>query len=399
MREDIEQAILRNEKRPMAERMSNRAIAVEVGCNESSVRRARQRMIVSGQIKNDHGFDSFFGLPASAIQQRGRTVRLEDGSYEKVTYKPGAVEAMAASRLGYEEVERVLDRVSSPAFTPAPGPVDPTAPRTRVVCLSDWQLGKTDYRGGTPETVARIHGALQRIAQDLAGKGGVEELIVADCGDVCEGFWNVASQAQTNDLSLTDQIRTAQRLMAEAIRLLAPLCCRMVFVSVPSNHCQVRVKPGKGQRANAPDDDFGLLVADTLQAICEGRDGLGHVSFVRPEKWEEALTVRTADGTGVGFCHGHTAGSESRVPQWFAEMAFGHRSGLHDARILVHGHWHHAKFLTVGDGREVVGCPTMDNGSSWFANVSGQSEEPAILTFGVVAGHVEGWRLWRAEPV
>lgn len=399
MREDIEQAILRNEKRPSTERLSNRAIAVEVGCNESSVRRARQRMIVSGQIKNDRSFDPFFGLPASAIQQRGRTVRLEDGSYEKVTYKPGAVEAMAASRLGYAEVERVLDRVASPAFTARPGPVDPTAPRTRVVCLSDFQVGKTDYRGGTPELVARVHCVLQRIAEDLAGRGGVEELVVADCGDVCEGFWNVASQAQTNDLSLTDQIRTAQRLLAEAIRLFAPLCRRLLFVSVPSNHCQVRVKAGKGMRANAPDDDFGLLIADTLQAICEGRDGLEHVEFARPEKWEEALTVTTADGTGVGFCHGHTAGSEANVPRWFAEMAFGHRSGLHDARVLVHGHWHHAKFLTVGDGREVVGCPTMDSGSSWFANVSGQSEEPAVLTFGVVAGHVEGWRLWRAEPV
>ena len=204
----------------------------------------------------------------------------------------------------------------------------------------------------------------------------------------------MASQAQTNDLSLTDQIRTVQRLYAEAVKLLAPLCESLVYVAVPSNHCAVRTGPGKNSRANAPDDDFGIMISKNIEDIVADREGFEHVTFFRPEKWEEAVTVQASDGTHVGFTHGHLAGSQSKVPRWFRDLAFGRRSGLYDARILVHGHWHNFAVQQAGDARWIISCPSADRGSDWWTNISGDSTRPAILTFEARSGNAQNWRLW-----
>lgn len=248
--------------------------------------------------------------------------------------------------------------------------------------------------GGTEDTVRLVRRALHDIATDLAGPAPYQRIILADVGDSTEGFWNVASQAQTNDLSLTDQIRTVQRLYAEAVRLLAPLCESLYYVAVPSNHCAVRTGMGKNSRANAPDDDFGILISKNIEDVIEDRPGFEHVKFFRPEKWEEAVTVDAADGTRIGFTHGHLAGSQSRVPSWFRDLAFGRRSGLYDARILVHGHWHTFAVSQAGDARWIISCPSADRGSDWWTNLSGDSTRPAILTFEARDGNASAWELY-----
>lgn len=248
--------------------------------------------------------------------------------------------------------------------------------------------------GGTEDTVRLVRRALHDIANNLAGPKRWKRIIVADVGDSTEGFWNVASQAQTNDLSLTDQIRTVQRLYAEAVKLLAPLCDSLVYVAVPSNHCAVRTGPGKNSRANAPDDDFGIMISKNIEDIVADREGFEHVTFSRPEKWEEAVTVQASDGTHIGFTHGHLAGSQSKVPGWFRDLAFGRRSGLYDARILVHGHWHNFAVQQAGDARWIISCPSADRGSDWWTNISGDSTRPAILTFEARSGNAQNWRLW-----
>lgn len=248
--------------------------------------------------------------------------------------------------------------------------------------------------GGTEDTVRLVRRALHDIASNLSGPSPYRRIILADVGDSTEGFWNVASQAQTNDLSLTDQIRTVQRLYAEAVRLLAPLCESLYYVAVPSNHCAVRTGLGKNSRANAPDDDFGIMISKNIEDVVEDRPGFEHVTFHRPEKWEEAVTVDAADGTRIGFTHGHLAGSQSKVPTWFRDLAFGRRSGLYDARILVHGHWHNFGVRQVGDARWIISCPSADRGSDWWTNISGDSTRPAILTFEARDGNASGWELY-----
>lgn len=384
----LDEAILSNDALPERERKTNIDLAEEFNTSEATVRRHRRALKRKG--RDDLDRDAFFDLPVGAITKRGKTVRLADGSYEKIEYRPGAVEMEEAKRLSYEDLEPVF---REPVLA-RPGALTRPREATPVVCLADFQVGKVSQGGGTEDTIRLVRRALHDIAHDLNGPAQYRRIILADVGDSTEGFWNVASQAQTNDLSLTDQIRTVQRLYAEAVRLLAPLCESLYYVAVPSNHCAVRTGMGKNSRANAPDDDFGIMISKNIEDILEDRPGFEHVTFHRPEKWEEAVTVAAADGTRIGFTHGHLAGSQSKVPGWFKDLAFGHRSGLYDARILVHGHWHNFGVRQVGDARWIISCPSADRGSDWWTNLSGDSTKPAILTFEARGGNASSWELY-----
>ena len=384
----LDEAILANEALPERERKTNTDLAEEFNTSEATVRRHKRALKRKGRDELDR--DAFFDLPVGAITKRGKTVRLADGSYEKVEYRPGAVEMEEAKRLAYEDLEPVF---REPVLA-RPSAIAQAREATPIVCLADFQIGAVQSGGGTADTVRLVRRALHDIANDLNGPAQYKRIILADVGDSTEGFWNVASQAQTNDLSLTDQIRTVQRLYAEAVRLLAPLCESLYYVAVPSNHCAVRTGMGKNRRANAPDDDFGILISKNIEDILEDRPGFEHVEFFRPEKWEEAVTVDAADGTRIGFTHGHLAGSQSKVPGWFRDLAFGRRSGLYDARILVHGHWHNFGVRQVGDARWIISCPSADRGSDWWTNISGDSTRPAILTFEAQGGNASSWELY-----
>lgn len=384
----LEEAIIANDALPERERKTNLDLADEFNTSEATVRRRRRAL--KRRSKADLTRDEFFDLPVGAITKRGKTVRLADGSYEKVEYRPGAVEMEEAKRLSWED----LGPVFAEPYIPPASALTEAREETPIVCLADFQVGKVASGGGTEDTVRLVRRALGDIAHHLAGPRRWKRIILADVGDSTEGFWNVASQAQTNDLSLTDQIRTVQRLYAEAVKLLAPLCDSLVYVAVPSNHCAVRTGPGKNSRANAPDDDFGIMISKNIEDIVADREGFEHVTFFRPEKWEEAVTVQASDGTHIGFTHGHLAGSQSKVPGWFRDLAFGRRSGLYDARILVHGHWHNFAVQQAGDARWIISCPSADRGSDWWTNISGDSTRPAILTFEARSGNAQNWRLW-----
>ena len=383
----LDEAIIENDLLPEEQRASNVELAERFNVSEASVRRHRAKLKRRGAP--DMGHDAFFNdVPVDAILQRGKTIRLPDGSYEKITWKPGDSERVEARRLSYEDLAHIFHE----PILPRPTKVSDTS--TKIVCLADLQVGKRQSGGGTEDTIRLVRKAIKDIADDIRFRGPYKRIILADVGDSTEGFWNVASQAQTNDLSLTDQIRTVQRLYAEGLQTLAPLCESLYYVAVPSNHCAVRTGPGKNSRANAPDDDFGIMISKNIEDIIEGRPGFEHVKFFRPEKWEEAVTVDAADGTRIGFTHGHLAGQQSKVPSWFRDLAFGRRSGLYDARILVHGHWHNFAVSQAGDARWIISCPSADRGSDWWTNLSGDSTRPAILTFEAQGGNASSWELY-----
>lgn len=385
----LDEAIIENDLLPEDQRLTNVELAEKFNTSEASVRRHRAKLKRRGAP--DMGHDAFFNdVPVDAIVQRGKTIRLPDGSYEKITWKPGAVEMAEAKHLSFED----LDSVFREPLISKPAPIVKDDEDTLVVCLADFQCGKVAQGGGTEDTIRLVRRAIHDIADDIRFRDPYKRIILADVGDSTEGFWNVASQAQTNDLSLTDQIRTVQRLYAEALQALTPLCSSLYYVAVPSNHCAVRTGPGKNSRANAPDDDFGIMISKNIEDIIAGRPGYEHVKFFRPEKWEEAVTVDAADGTRIGFTHGHLAGQQSKVPSWFRDLAFGRRSGLYDARILVHGHWHNFAVSQAGDARWIISCPSADRGSDWWTNLSGDSTKPAILTFEAQGGNASSWELY-----
>lgn len=380
----LDEAILENDALPQHQRRTNQAIADEYGTSEAAVRRHRKALKRRSEMGKG-GVDEYFGVPVEAITARGKTVRLADGSYEKITYKPGVAERGEVQARRFEDL--------APIFAePAAACEEVSSPSTLVTVVSDLQIGKTDRSGGTEETVRRVRGAVARIADWAAGR--YRRLILVDCGDSTEGFSNTVSQAQTNDLPLTYQIRTAQALLADTLRALAPTAPEVTYVAVPSNHCQVRTGIGRSNRASFPGDDYGLLIADNIRQIIAGRPGYEHVQFEVPEKRLESLTVRAADGTVMGVTHGHAAGSKSRVADWFRGQAFGCVAGMQDARVLLHGHWHSFSVQTVGDNRQIICAPTMDPGSSWFQNAAGESSLPRLLTFELGGGASSAWHLW-----
>lgn len=379
----LDEAIIANDSLPQHQRRTNQAIADEYNTSEAAVRRHRKAL----KRRSEHqqqGADAYFGVPTEAITARGKTVRLPDGSYEKITWRPGAAERAEVKRLSYDDI--------APLFAEKPAP-RPDRPRsgTLVVVISDMQIGKTDARGGTTETVRAIRSAVNRIA-DVAAS--YDEVILVDCGDSVENFTNTTSQAQTCDMGLVEQIRTAQAVLADAVRLIAGACPTVTYVAVPSNHCQVRTGIGRSNRANIAADDYGLLIQSNIQMAMEGRPGFEGVTFLMPSPHLESLTVRAQDGTIMGVTHGHAAGSKSRVADWFRGQAFGCVAGMQNARVLLHGHWHSFSVQTVGDSRQIICAPTVDPGSSWFQNASGESSNPALLTFELGGGTSSGWRLW-----
>lgn len=380
----LDEAILANDALPQHQRRTNQAIADEYGTSEAAVRRHRKALKRRSEMSKG-GVDEYFGVPVEAITARGKTVRLADGSYEKITYRPGVVERGEVQAKRFEDL--------APIFAKPVPPAPEVKPQsTIVVVASDLQIGKTDRGGGTEETVRRVRANVARIAGHVAGQ--YRKVILVDCGDSVEGFSNTVSQAQTNDLPLTYQIRTVQALLADALRALAPTAPEVTYVAVPSNHCQVRTGVGRSNRASFPGDDYGLLIADNIRQIVAGRPGYEHVQFETPEKRLESLTVRAADGTVMGVTHGHAAGSKSRVADWFRGQSFGCVAGMQHARVLLHGHWHSFSVQTVGDSRQIVCAPTVDPGSSWFQNASGDSSTPSLLTFELGGGTSSGWRLW-----
>lgn len=380
----LDEAILENDALPQHQRRTNQAIADEYGTSEAAVRRHRKALKRRSEMGNG-GVDEYFGVPVEAITARGKTVRLADGSYEKITYKPGVVERGEVQAKRFEDLAPIFAEPASPA-------PEVKSQSTIVVVMSDLQIGKTDRGGGTEETVRRVRAAVSRIVDHVACR--YRKVILVDCGDSVEGFSNTVSQAQTNDLPLTYQIRTVQALLADTLRALVPAAPEVTYVAVPSNHCQVRTGVGRRNRASFPGDDYGLLIADNIRQIVTGRPGCEHVQFETPERRLESLTVRAADGTAMGVTHGHAAGSKNRVADWFRGQAFGCVAGMQDARVLLHGHWHSFSVQTVGDSRQIICAPTADPGSSWFQNASGESSRPALLTFELGAGTASAWRLW-----
>lgn len=386
----LDEAIIANDQLPEQQRESNVKLGARFNVSEAAVRRHR-RAIRRRNNQADTQTDAFFGVPTQAITSRGKTIRLNDGSYEKITYIPGAAEREEAKRLSYQDLAPIL---ANPATPPSWAPARPA---TLAVVLSDLQIGKTGSRGGTPDTLRRLDNILGQIT-DHCARRRYQEILLIDAGDICEGFDNTVSQSQTNDLDLTTQIRTAQAVMAKALKALAGHAPDITYAAVPSNHCQLRKGIGRGQRVGKPSNDWGLLIQDNIRMAVEGREGYEHVKFKAPNEWEESLTITTVDCTRMGVTHGHVCGSKDRVADWFRNQAFGHVAGLHRATILLHGHWHNFSITTLGNNHQIISAPTCDPGSDWFRNQAGDSSQPCALTFELAADSSSAWTLWSELP-
>lgn len=256
-------------------------------------------------------------------------------------------------------------------------PVKPAGESTLVVAWADTQVGKVGQRGGTPELVERLERKRAALAAHIKTRK-LTDFVFVDVGDAIEGFENVASQMFTNDLSLPQQIDLSAVEMWKTLELLAGFG-EVGAVAVPSNHGAWR--SGK-QSLGRPSDDWGLAIQQRLlhESVLIGLP----ISFHQPDTWDESVSVNVR-GTVLGVHHGHQSACD-QMPKWWAGQQHGAQATA-DADILLTGHYHHLRVLPTGRSQRTgkskwwLQAPTLDNGSDWFRNKSGDDSDPGLLVF------------------
>ena len=250
----------------------------------------------------------------------------------------------------------------------ATGPID-----TKVINLADFQVSKVDVLGGTLELLERSEQSLAAIVAEVKADKP-RKIILVDNGDSTEGFESSPNAERTNDLSQTKQIRVWRRIFMRWINELVPLVSELEVVSVPSNHCRVRC--GKAVLGD-PLDDWGIeVLSQVADILAVNPAAYGHVSCTVPNEYEEHVLIPLGGGRWVGFEHGHQASKPDGIADHLKKNG---RAGIGQADYIFVGHFHHLRRQAFGHRQVFWICPTMDNGSSWFAP-SGEVSDPGVLT-------------------
>lgn len=350
---------------------------------------------------------SKLGVSPEAVTPYRASLRIPemDGSWLKINIDPSQAALEQGERVAFETLRADMDkyadnyvkRVRAGNGADTAGVGGAYADGTLVVALADFQTGKTDVHGGTVNLYKRVRSVYAQMEAELPR---YRTIIAADLGDIIENFMNVGSQRQSNDLNLTDQLEAAISLIWEGLRVLHSKCDNLIYVAVPSNHCEVRTGVGNKNRASSVlSDDYGIHVQRQIRRMAEMRpDVYGNMSFVCPSDYDAACTVKpSADDKSVLFFeHGHVGGgaSQTKMRQHVKNMQAGRIAYAHMANIFVHGHYHTPEMYLVGDKTWVVGVSSIDSGSSWFTNMSGESAPSAVTSFVAKGGMVRDMRLW-----
>lgn len=346
---------------------------------------------------------SKLGVSPEAVMPYRASLRCEEmgNSWLKVNIDPLKAMLADGERVAFETLRADMDKYAADyakhhSTRSAAGAGD-DADGTLVVALADFQTGKTDVHGGTVNLYKRVRSVYAQMEAELPH---YKTIVAADLGDIIENFMNVGSQRQSNDLNLTDQLEAAISLIWEGLRVLHSKCDNLIYVAVPSNHCEVRTGVGNKNRASSVlSDDYGIHVQRQIRRMAEMRpDVYGNMSFVCPSDYDAACTVKPdADDKSVLFFeHGHVGGgaAQAKMRRHVKDMQAGRIAYAHLANIFVHGHYHTPEMYLVGDKTWVVGVSSIDAGSSWFTNATGESAPSAVTSFVAKDGMVRDMRLW-----
>lgn len=248
---------------------------------------------------------------------------------------------------------------------------------TIVVCWSDTQTGKSGSRGGTQELIERIFEKQQKLEAYLKATKP-EAAVFLNVGDSVEGFENTAGQMFTNDLSIMAQVDLEATFEWETLKLLAAYTGNVTAATIGSNHCQWR--KGKDRLGN-PLDDWGIHIQRQLARLAQ--ETSTPIRFFEPQAYDESLAIPVYNEI-IGVAHGHQANRPEGILNWWRGQAHGEQA-VTEATILVTGHFHHTRVTETGrkNGRSRwwIQCPTLDNGSDWYRQRSGEDSDPGLLVF------------------
>lgn len=267
-------------------------------------------------------------------------------------------------------------------------PVISNFDKVLVVMLADFQLGKSDTRGGVQEQIERLMTAFESIELQVK-KGKYAKVILADLGDIVEGFYNKASMQQTytNQISQMQQVDLAITLIWDLVKRVANHAT-VAYATVASNHCQFRLN---GQQVGLPgQDDWGIMIAKQIKRLSDETEL--NVEVLVPNAQDESLAYDVfGDSFHVlGLWHGHQSNRPESVPSWWEKQAFGQQP-VAAATIGLTGHFHHLRVQELGQShnggsRYWIQGKTMDNGSSWYRLNSGSDSIPGVTCFELIRG-------------
>lgn len=252
-----------------------------------------------------------------------------------------------------------------------------------VVMLADFQIGKVDHRGNRHHLFLDLMNAFDRLESQFK-RGKYERIILADMGDIVEGFSNKADmqQAYMADLSLMQQVDAAAATVWDLIKR-ATKFAPVTYASIASNHCQFRIN--KQQVGQPGLDDWGIVIAQQIARL--GKETNLPVTVLVPEPSDESLALDIfGDQFHVlGLWHGHQSARPEAVPSWWEKQAFGNQP-VAAATIGLTGHFHHLRVQELGachngGSRYWIQGKTMDRGSSWFRLTQGQDSQPGLTCF------------------
>lgn len=341
----------------------------------------------------DWGLDpKYVGIVEGSVQVRGWDAPIGGGEVRRMRYYKATLTALSHAH-DRADVDALCAEIKR--RKPAKRPTTTDTNRALIVALSDFQVGKGEG-DGSEGTVNRILASLDALVAHVrtlrkAGRP-VDTVYLCDLGDLveqCSGHY--AMQAFSVDLDRREQMRVTRRLIMAYIDALLPLVDRIVCVAVPGNHGENRNSSGKAYTTFTDNDDLAVF------------DGVAEAMAANPERYDR-VTVMCADtlsttfdaaGVVIGLTHMHQAkggGSiQQRVLKWWAGHALG-RGQVHDADILVTGHYHHL-VIDESCGRTWFQCPAQDPGSAWFTEGTGQHSPTGMLAFCVSDEHY-GARKW-----
>lgn len=257
-------------------------------------------------------------------------------------------------------------------------------PKALVIAWSDLQVGKVDYRGDSESLIRRVAETEAKLI-DLIEKEKPERVVFADLGDTVENFYNVNAPQQnySNDLSIMEQVDLATTFAWRTLREIASRVKKVTYASVGSNHCQFRMN---GKAIGKPTDDWGVFIGRQLARLAQ-ESGVSNIAFTEPQPWDESLALDVfEDGFHIlGVAHGHQAPRPDGMATWWRQQAFGHQP-VAGANVLIHGHFHHLRVTELGStsrgtSRFLIMAPTMDNGSNWFRQTTGEDSIPGLAVF------------------
>jgi hypothetical protein len=343
----------------------------ETGKGEGATGPVRTKITDHAQLLELAGFDSANFRIVGRIAQWTKTFHDKEDTYsfffqtELIRPEEDAIDLPAL----YAEARRK-------PRTPIRGTADS---RVTVVALSDVQAGKVDHRGGTPELIDRLAGMRERLAAHLKVRKP-QATVLAEVGDLFEGFESGGNPMFTNDLSLAQQMDLAGTEVYRFIEVMQRHG-RVDVVSIPSNHTQWR--SGK-QQLGRPGDDLGIFVHRQVEKLANAAGIDAHWTY--PDMYNESVVIDVL-GTGLGVVHGNQFNTGQAVTWWQKQQHGGMPTATAD--ILLTGHYHHLTVIpsgrnpVTGKPKWWLQAPTTDNGSSWFRNVGAGDSDAGLLVFDI----------------